>query len=867
MERHSATPSSAPPPAPYEPNAILRWLYRRFFAHIHVDERWSGVVGDAARRGVVVYVMRSLSLLDFLCLDWLVKRFGLPLVRFVNDLGLWILEPFGRGGRRLRLRRPIPEDRALSEVVRSGASALLFLRRLPRLGRAARKGQDLQIDLIRTLVETQRQIEEPVLLVPQTFVWSKLPARQDRSLLDLFFGPSEWPGRIRVFLQFLLNYRNALLRSGEPFDLRRFLEQHPDLTDGEIADKVRYALLRRIERERTVVLGPTQKSPARIREELMRSPRVRKHIESEARASRRPLAKVEKEARKELRKLCANQDPRALGLLARLFDWVWNRIYDGLEVDKEGIERLRQAAREGPVVLLPSHKSHVDYLILSFVLYVNALSAPLIAAGDNLSFWPLGPVLRRAGGFFIKRSFRGSKLYAALVDAYLRKLMVEGFPIEFFIEGGRSRTGKLLPPKYGLLSMVVDAALLLHGRDVRFVPISIGYERIIEQRSYVHELSGGEKERENIGGLLKTPQVLRSKYGRLYVQFGELLSFEDALAEGLPETAEGNGTSADPRDALSPTQRRLLVQRIAHRAGYEINRVTVVTPASLVATALLVHRRRGMAHSELVEIAGRLLEMLDALGARIAGTIRDGTGGVRDDILREAVSLFLDGKLLTRHDTGDEAIYAVPEERRIGLEYYKNTILHFFVPSALIASALVVSGHQPISVGTLRERVRQLSRVFKYEFMYRADATFGEIFDDALAHMLEVGELERIADHVRPAEGPLALRLPLYREMLRTYFESYRLAARASKVLLEETTSRKDWIKRALALGQRMYLAGEIEQRESLSKSRLEGALLALRDHGLVRFAQNDGLRAGAQMRDEGDVREAEQKLAAFLRG
>ena len=270
------------------------------------------------------------------------------------------------------------------------------------------------------------------------------------------------------------------------------------------------------------------------------------------------MAKVEREARRELRRLCAAQNPYTLAFLHRLLANVWNRIYDGLEVDQEGLAKVRDACRDGAIVLLPSHKSHVDYLILSDVLYMNAMSPPLIAAGDNLNFWPIGPILRGAGAFFIRRSFKGKKLYSVLVDAYMRKLLLEGFSIEFFLEGGRSRTGKLLSPKYGLLSMVVDACLMLPGRKVSFVPISIGYERIVEERSYVDEQAGGEKAKENIGGLLKTPRVLRSRYGRLYLQFGEPLSFEDAMRETLEERdevidegAERRAPSARPRGARS----------------------------------------------------------------------------------------------------------------------------------------------------------------------------------------------------------------------------------------------------------------------------------------------------------------------------
>jgi glycerol-3-phosphate O-acyltransferase len=853
--------SAHPPARPYAPNAVLRWFYNRFFRHIHVDERWSGVVRSAADRGVVVYVMRSLSLLDFLCLDFLVKRFGLPLVRFVNDLGLWILEPFGRGAKRLRRRRRVPEDRALYDVVQGGHSALLFLRRPPRMGRPKRKGEEMDVDLLRTLVEAQRQMDQPILLVPQTFVWRKLPPSRKRSIFDFVFGPVDWPGRVRVFFQFLLNYRNALLRSGEPFDLSRFVAEHQDLTDAQVADKIRYALLRRMERERTLVLGPTKKSPARIQEELLRSPRVRQHIEAEARASGRPVAKVERYARRELRKLCAIPNPFVLASLHRFFDWVWNRIYDGLIVDKEGLERVREAAREATLVLVPSHKSHVDYLVLSDVLYANALSPPLIAAGENLNFWPAGSLLRRAGAFFIRRSFKGRKLYAALVDAYIRKLLVEGFPIEFFIEGGRSRTGKLLAPKYGLLSMVVDAALLLRGRKVRFVPISIGYEKIVEERSYVHELGGGEKEKENIGALIKSSEILRSRYGRLYVQFGSILDFDQVCAEELDS---GDGSFPDVH-ALKPAQRRLLVQRLAHRIVFEINRVTVVTPAALVATALLAHRRRGMTHDRLVLLCQHLLESLDRLGAAVVPQLRASDGTVREDTLRQALQLFMGARLVVQHEAGDDAIYSIPEERRINLEYYMNNILHFFVPKALISSALLAGANEPATEAALRERVRQLSRLFKYEFMYRADASFDEIFDDALADMLDAQELERVEDIVRPAEAGRR-RVRLYASMLRSYFESYVLALRGCGSLLDEKRmTRKDWLKRTLVLGQRMYLAGAIELRESISKPRLENALKSFHDMEVLKLVPGEDVEAGAALSGREELRTHEKQLAPFL--
>lgn len=855
-------------PAPYRPGRIWAWLYQRFFRFIHVDPQWEKTVREAVARGVVVYVARSVSFLEFLALDFLTKKHGLPLIEWCNDVGMMVLEPFGRGSRRMRLRRTLPEDQALADTVRDRKSPLLFVRRPPAIAASSRHGADLDVDLIRTLVEMQRRIEEPIVLVPQTFVWTKRPPSTRRTIVDLLFGPAEWPGRIRVLLQFLFNYKNALMRSGEPFDVGAFLEEHQELTDAQAADAIRYAILRRMERERAIALGPAKKTASRIIDELMRSPRVRRNIEREAKDGSKSLAVVEREARRDLEKLCADPDPNVLDVFHRFMErFVWNRIYDGLVVDMEGLERVREAARRGPLVLLPSHKSHVDYLIMSDVLYTQGLAPPLIAAGENLSFFPLGPWLRRSGAFFIKRSFKGKKLYPQLVDAYIRKILVEGHNVEVFVEGGRSRTGKLLPPKLGILSMIVDAALQLSDREISFVPVSIGYERIIEERSYVHEQAGGEKAPESIGGLLGAQRVLRSKYGRLYLEFGDVLSFQGLVDEaqglaGKNDARRGEPSVREEDNGLSPAQRRALVQRIAHRVTYEINRATVVTPAALCATALMAHRRRGITHGQLVRGVTQMLASLQRLGARIADPVLDAQGRFREETLHEAVRLFGDARLLEVVDDGrakkdeprgapvdEEAIYAVPEERRIALEYHKNTILHFFVPSALIASALLALGDD-VDREALRERVRTLSRLFKLEFMYRADADFDEIFGDALASMRGDGEIELVDGRVRRGAGPAGARVASYAEMLRTYFEAYRIAVLSVRGLREPKAAplaKKEWLKATLALGQRRWLTGQTTLRESVSRPKLENALAALHDQQIVRI-EGDTIRAGAKL-------------------
>jgi glycerol-3-phosphate O-acyltransferase len=825
------------PSAHYRPNALVRWASGRFFRHVKLDDRWVESVREAAARGTVVYIIGAVSALDFVALDYLTKRFALPLIRFVNELFWW--RPYKQ--------RP---EAALGAVLEAQESALLFLRRAPSIGKASRKGKRTEVDLVTPLIEAQRKSERPILLVPQTLIWSKLQSHHERTFWDFLLGPVEWPGRVRTFFRFLLNYRSALLRAGEPFDLKAFLSANPGLSDAEAADKVRYALLRRIERERTLVVGPTKKTPQRLRDEIMRSPRMRGHVQSAARATGRSVESLDHEVERELRRMCADPDPHTVSMLHRLLDRVWNKIYDGIDVDQEGLSRVREAARHGPLILLPSHKSHIDYLVLSDVFYMHEISPPLIAAGDNLSFWPLGPVLRRGGGFFIRRSFKGKKLYSAIVDTYIRRLLLDGHHIELFIEGGRSRTGKLLPPKFGILSMIVDACLALTARKVHFVPISVGYELIVEQQSYVDELSGADKRKESIGGLLKTPEVLRSRYGRLNIQFGEVLPFDQLVQEACEISGHTHTAGAE----LGATERRNLIQRIGHRATYEINRVTVVTPVALVSTCLMAHRRRGLGRQPLEEMATLLSEVLRRLGARLAPTIAD-PGPINTRALEEAVSLLRDGKLVTQHGEGKDAVYTVPEERRLALEYYKNNILHFFVPSALISAALLVEGKEPVSEHVLRERVRKTSRLFKYEFMYRADTDFDEIFTDALEAMMQAGEVERFVDRVRVADGKIGARLEVYAVMVRPYFEAYLVAARGVVVLPAEGLPKKDWLKKTLALGQRLYLAGEIEERESISQPKLENAISALKDHGLLQLSAKGNVEP---------VPESEADLDAF---
>ena len=878
----------------YSPNPALGWIYARFFEHIEVDQAWAKQVRAAESRGTVLYLLRNLSFVDFLALDYLTKKLSLPQIKFANDLGLGILEPALE--RKSLLATLLPRTEAhdvqrLRQAIDDGGSAALFLKRPPTLLEPGQRGRTEGDLYLRTVLEAQRGSSTPILLVPQVFVWTRSPDERKQNIVDTLFGPREWPGKIRTVTQFLLNWRFVTLRAGEPVDLQEFLANNAGegVSDDVLVRRLTYTLLRRLERERQAVVGPTKKPADRLRDQVVRSPRLQKIIKDMAGEGEQERRVLGFRALSMLRDLEAEVDPNALRAMDTAFDATVSRMYSGFEIDEEGLERVRAASKDGTLVLLPSHKSHIDYILLTRLFMHANMPVPLVAAGDNLAFFPLGPILRRGGAFFIRRSFRGDRLYGAVVDAYIRRLILDGWPLEFFLEGGRSRTGKLLPPKLGLLSIVVDA--VLGSRDGRsstkpvyFVPISIGYERVVEERSYVRELTGGDKQKEDVRGLFAAAETALGRYGRLNVQFGEILTLD--TLQGEAEAGPLPFATASP--SMSPARRRALVTRLAYRVMNEINRVTAITPSALVAGALLTHDRRGIGHAELLASCERLARILHGQQARFTPSLIDPSAALRATALREACEMFERaghveihhpgvplGEKNHHHDIADR-VYVVPDVARLSLDIAKNLMVHFFVTRAMITTPLVA--HQVnatmidraegpgLARAQLAEHAQALSRLFKYEFQFRADASFETIFDETVDAMLADGEVEthdgRI--HLSGTNDEGRERAVLYFRIIRSFLEGYRIGARACMVLLKGALAPKDLVKRAIAIGERMFLAGELFGREAVTRPVIENAFLAFADQGYLGRSEGKYILAPSHANADA-VRGIEARTASYL--
>jgi glycerol-3-phosphate O-acyltransferase len=419
-----------------------------------------------------------------------------------------------------------------------------------------------------------------------------------------------------------------------------------------------------------------------------------------------------------------------------------------------------------------------------------------------------------------------------VLRAYVKQLLRDKLPQEFYVEGGRSRTGKLLFPKMGLVSMEVDAWLDGAAEDVLFVPVSIDYEKLIEASAYLRELSGGEKKKEDLRGLLSAFTVLFRRYERLYVQFEEPVSLQAVAQARLGPRAADLATDAEAR--------RLLVQAVATRVAFGIGRAVTITPVGLVAAALLSHARRGLPGSELTRRVELLRFMAAEGGARfgrgLAGASSDPSlpGPVGDAVRRLVTS----GQVTTASAAG-ETIYQVVEEKRPLLDYHRNAVIHRYVAPAIASAALRGGGEGTLA--EVRERAGWLSRLFKLEFMYEPGLGLAEILDQNLAFLQRLGAVELVGDRLRLGKDPEPVEF--LAELLRPYLEAYRLAAATAAAMLgdasRQAVDRKVLLKQCLERGRADVLTGRMLAREALSKATLENSIDWLVSSG--RIIDRDG--------------------------
>jgi glycerol-3-phosphate O-acyltransferase len=517
---------------------------------------------------------------------------------------------------------------------------------------------------------------------------------------------------------------------------------------------------------------------------------------------------------------------------------LWTHLYAGVDMRDEDLERMRQASRDGVSVLTPCHRSHMDYLLLSSLMYDNDIIVPYIVAGDNLAFFPLGWYFRRSGAFFIKRSFKGERLFPVLFQTYMTHLMREGYTLEFFIEGGRSRTGKLLPPKLGVLSNTVQAGIEARlGRtlgEVSYLPIAVSYEQVVEERPYARELGGEPKKKESLVGVVKASGVIFKRYGRVYVRVGEPILLSE-FVKNLPA----------PWEELDREHRREALQSLGERILHRIDRLAVVLPTGLVALALLCRAAPAHPAKVLQERIAWIDAFLQREGAEFSTSLND-----PEPAIREALARFLSEGLVERIEAAEDAVFRVVGSRRITLEYYKNQLLHFFVPASLLAAVIRSRGSDRVSPGELRADFQLQLFLFRYEFVFDSEVDDEGLEQRALKQLEAAGALTALADG-----GWLLLnpeRLDEVAGLTDTFREGYCAVLATLPGLRNQDFDKDDLARAVQKAGQRLLDAQEILRPEALSLANLRNALRAFQEDGLYRLrAGSGGLELDGRIQSE----------------
>ena len=592
----------------------------------------------------VVYVLEDYGLSNALILDKACREAGLPspLVPIAGD-------PTGRRRAYLALSR------------RSSSNSLI----------PEQRGAKTHSDSLAKVLQAHRARGElDVNLVPVSIFVGRAPDKQSGWFAVLFSENWALVGRFRRLLAVLLNGRSTIVRFAPPISLRATVDE--GLDPERTVRKLQRVLRTHFRRIRESVIGPDLSTRRLLVDKVLEADTVRDAIASQAKRDNTKPADAWKKAHAYAWEIAADYSSPVVRSASFMLSHVWNRIYAGVLVHH--LDKFKAAAPGHEVVYVPSHRSHMDYLLLSYLLYDRGIVPPHIVAGINLNLPVVGTLLRKGGAFFIRRSIRGNALYSAVLSEYVAQLVAGGYSIEYFVEGGRSRTGRLLQPKGGMISMTLRAFLRQPRKPVLFQPVYIGYEKLMEGGSYLDELSGRPKEKESIWQLLwSIPKVLKQNYGQVVVNFGEPIALNDVLARQAPEW-DGTPVGEDEKPSwLSGT-----VDHLAERIQVHINGAADVNPINLLALALLSTPKHAMGEADLIAQIELCKTLLVEMPYSDRVTV---TPHSPERIIAHAEEI----NVLTRvkHPLGD--VLSVSGDTAVLLSYFRNNVIHLFTASSWVA--------------------------------------------------------------------------------------------------------------------------------------------------------------------------------------
>ena len=645
------------------------------------------------------------------------------------------------------------------------AAAFFYLTPDPDwLGRHDKRGAPPTLERLVSAI-TQHP-EEDAQIIPVSVFWGQTPASESSPWKLLFADSWAVTGRLRRLLSILILGRKTRVQFSAPIHLRELVDHNKGHERTvRMAQRVMRVHFRNL---KTAVIGPDISHRRNLVKGLIRDPLVRQAISEDAERENISYAKAEAKALHYGNEIASDYTYTAIRFLEVVLSWFWNKIYDGIKVNH--IEQVQGIAPGHEVIYVPCHRSHIDYLLLSYLLFRNGLTPPHIAAGINLNMPVIGSLLRRGGAFFMRRTFKGNPLYTAVFNEYLHTLFTKGFPVEYFVEGGRSRTGRMLQPRPGMLAITLRSFLRSSRTPIVFVPVYIGYERVLEGRTYLGELRGASKKKESIFDIFKVIGALRQRFGQVAVNFGEPIRLAGFLDQHQPEWR-----IQDLAPQYRPAWLNETTTRLGETVARHLNGAAAVNPVNLVAMALLSTSRMALDERALVRVLDLYMTLLRQVPYSAHTTLPEGDG-------HAMISHVLGMDLLAEQKDAMGRILYLDEGNAVLMTYYRNNVLHIFALPGLLASFFQSSSR--ISRELIGRYVTALYPYLQAELFLRWEpAELDEVIDQWLAALVEQGLL-RFENGVYLRPAPSSRQFVLLTLLARTITQTLQRFYMATSLLL-----------------------------------------------------------------------------------
>ncbi|HCU65857.1 MAG TPA: glycerol-3-phosphate 1-O-acyltransferase [Rheinheimera sp.] len=669
------------------------------------------------------------------------------------------------------------------------------------------------------------QPDQDAQLVPVAISWGRAPGKE--ASVKSVIGEAAAPGWLRKLFVVLISGRHTLVQFSRAVSLKEMAAEHG--ASEESSHKLLRVARFHFYRQQLAATGPRQPNRAALFNALLGSEALKKAIADEAKSKNISQEQARLEARKLLEEIAADYRESTLRVGDRLLSWLWRKLFTGIKI--HNAEVIRDLAQRGhEVVYLPCHRSHMDYLLLSYVIYQQGLAAPHIAAGINLDFWPIGKFFRRGGAFFIRRSFSGNKLYSAVFREYLSQLFRKGYSVKYYSEGGRSRTGRLLQPKTGMLAMTVQALLRGIDRPVTLVPVYLGYEHVMEVSTYLRELKGSAKTKESALGILQAIRQLRD-YGYGYVNFGEPISLNNYLQQHAPDWRQ----SINPVEPQKPQWLNPVVAKLAHEVMTKVNQTAALNAINLIATTLLATEQHVLTRKALVAQLDLYLALQQQAPYHDSVTLPEGNGS---SLVQHALDLH---KIHLQQDEFGDLIQLSAEEAVV-MSYYRNNVSHLFVIPALLATALLQ--HRSLSKMQLLNICQQLQPLLQQE-LFLASADLSQYVGQVLAFLQQQGMIEEVEHSYQCTDS----QNPAYHQLQLLAHNSDAILQRYAMVLnliaLEAPVQRAELEQHSQQLAQRLLKLHGIESPEYHDKQLFATLVNALKEAHYIQLDEQYQLTSG----------------------